>query len=476
MRTPTPRWLAPLALALLAGCTTVGPDYRLPDKAMINAPAAQGPFVGEKGSAVVTETPLPPNWWKLYQSRDLDRLEAEALAANTDLRVAEANLQRSRALVSAAQAAGQPNVVLNLDAGRAQLSAEQYLVRETLPVVSLYDVGLSASYQIDLFGRIKRGVEAAKADDEAVEAARDLVRVTVAADVARAYADVCSTGDQLTAANASLALQQQGYALTQRLVMGGRATRLDLTRFQGQIDQFRASIPALEAARRNALYRLATLTGKPPAEFEAGLTKCVTTPALSQPIPVGDGAALLRRRPDVREAERRLAAATAEIGVATSALYPNVSLGASVGSTGVVGDLFKPDTNRYMVGPGVTWELNHSAARARIAAANASQVADLARFDGVVLNALREVESALNVYNHDLERQTRLVGARNQAASALADARRLQAAGRTGALTTLDAERTLASTDAAMAATRAQIVQDQVAIFLSLGGGWQAQN
>jgi NodT family efflux transporter outer membrane factor (OMF) lipoprotein len=466
--------LAPLVLAaLLTGCTTVGPNYHLPEKALVNAPAAQGPFVSAKGLAAVQETPLPAHWWRLYQSPDLDRLELAALAANTDLRVAEANLKRSRALVAAAKAAGEPNVVLNLDAGRAQLSGEQYLVFEQPPVANLYDVGLSASYQLDLFGRIRRGVEAAKADDEAVEAARDLVRVTVAADVARAYVEVCSSGEQLAAAQASLALQQQTYALTQRLVAGGRATRLDLTRSQGQIDLFRASIPALETVRRNALYRLATLTGKPPAEFEAGLARCAAAPALIQPIPVGDGAALLKRRPDVRMAERRLAAATAEIGVATSALYPNISLGASIGSTGATGDFLKGDTNRYMIGSGVTWELNHSAARARIAAADAEQVAALARFDGVVLSALREVESALNTYDHDLERQTRLTAARAQAASAFADAKRLQAAGRTGALSTLDSERTLATADSALAALRAQIAEDQVAIFLALGGGWE---
>ena len=225
--------------------------------------------------------------------------------------------------------------------------------------------------------------------------------------------------------------------------------------------------------RRNALYRLATLTGKPPAQFETALAACTSTPVLLAPISVGDGALLLKRRPDVRMAERRLAGATAEIGVATSALYPNVSLGASVGSTGVAGDLLKGQTNRYMLGPGVTWEMNHSVARARIAAADAVQVAELARFDGVVLRALRDVETALNAYGYDLERQARLGSARAEAEGAFEDAQRLQSAGRTGALSTLDAERTLASANRAMAAERAQIAHDQVAIFLALGGGWE---
>jgi multidrug efflux system outer membrane protein len=469
-----PRALPALLLAILAGCTTVGPDYKLPAQAVINAPAAQGRFVGAQGQAAVAQTPLPDHWWRLYRSPDLDRLVTEALAANTDLRVAEANLERSRALVAQAKAAGQPNVTLNFDFARAQLSAEQYLQENPVPVANLYDAGLSVSYELDLFGRIRRGVEAAKADDEAVAAARDWVRVTVAADVARAYVDVCSAGDQLTTARASLALQQRSLALTQTLVRNGRGTRLDLTRSQGQIDLFRAGIPTLEAGQRNALYRLATLTGKPPAAFEAGLARCAAAPVLTQPIPVGDGAALLARRPDVRAAERRLAAATAEIGVATSALYPDVKLGASIGSTGVAEDLLTTPTNRYSIGPGVVWQLNHSVARARIAQAGAAQKADLARFDGVVLSALREVESSLNVYAHDLDRMGSLAAATAQAQNALADARRLQAGGRSGALSTLDAERALASAQAGLAALRAQVAQDQVALFLALGGGWEA--
>jgi multidrug efflux system outer membrane protein len=474
-------WASPLLAILLAGCAAVGPDYQRPKDTAINAPAAQGAFLGTPDNAAVSDAPLPAHWWRLYQSPDLDRLVADALAANTDLRVAEANLQRSRAMVALARAAGQPNVAFNFDIGRAQLSAEQYLVPGVLAPVNLYDTGLQASYELDLFGRIRRGVEAARADDAAVEAARDWARVSVAAEVTRAYVDICAAGDELATARASLALQRESFALTQRLMQAGRATRLDLTRSQGQIEQFRANIPALEARRRNALFRLATLAGKPPEAFEgvageANLEQCVIAPPLRQPIPVGDGAALLRRRPDVRAAERELAAATAEIGVATAALYPQVTLGASVGSTGVVGDFLTRPTNRYLIGPGVTWEVNHSAARARIAAAKASAQARLARFDGVVLGALREVESALNVYAHDLERQKSLAAARDQAASALADARQLQLAGRSGSLATLDAERTLASAQSALAALRAQVAQDQVALFLALGGGWEGDD
>jgi outer membrane protein, multidrug efflux system len=352
-------------------------------------------------------------------------------------------------------------------------SAESYLSYANFPPLDFYDINLSASYELDLFGRIKRGIEAAKADDQAVEAARDWVRVSVAASVTRAYLEVCSTGDELAVARGSVELQEQSHALTQRLENNGRATSLDVTRSKVLVDQLQSSVPAIEARRQNALFQLAVLTGKPPGEFNAGLAKCVAAPPILDPIPIGDGAALLRRRPDVRAAERALAASTAEIGVAMADLYPRIILNASVGSTGLDKDFLLHRTNDWAVGPVVSWQLNQSAARARIAAATAAQRAQFARFDGVVLGALRDVETALNGYSQDLAREGRLKAARDEAAKAVADARLLEADGRSGALSTLDSERTLAGAETALASVRAQLSQDQVALFLALGGGWE---
>jgi outer membrane protein, multidrug efflux system len=465
--------LATLIVAAALGGCAVGPDYHLPKYATFNARDAQGPFVGAKKNARVADAPLPPQWWRLYSSPNLDRLVLGALEANTDLRVAEANLQCSRALVELAKTQQQPNVTFDAGVERTQYSAEQFLFLGTLPQFTLYDVNLTASYEVDLFGRIRRGIEASEADDAAVEAARDWVRVAVAANVARAYADVCGAGDELTIARASLALQQESLAFTRRLFLDGRATHLDMSRSQTLVDQLRAMIPAFVARQRNALYRLATLNGKPPEQFEPRLANCVVTPNVKRLIPVGNGATLLRRRPDVRAAERELAAATAEIGVEMATLYPTVILGASVGSTGVTQDFLTQRTNDFAVGPGVPWQLSQNPARTRIAAATAAQKAQLAHFDGIVLGALQDVESALNVYKHDLEIKKSLTRACDSAAAALFDARRLQVDGRTDALSTLDAERTLAATNAALAAIRSRIAQDQVNLFFALGGGWE---
>lgn len=443
----------------------------MPQQAMVNAPGAQSPFA-EAGSTATDQTAPPDRWWQLYDDPELSRLVEDALTANTDLRAAEANLERSRALVAQAQAGQELEGGFNFDPAYGQLSAEQYLQPRIIAPAGLYDLGVSASYELDLFGGIRRGIEAARAEDEAVEAARDLVRMTVVAQVAAAYVDLCGAGVQISTAQHVVELQRDRLDDLQRLTAAGRGTRLDVTRAQGLLAQTQADIPSLEARRRNALFLLATLSGKPPAAFGRALD-CRVIPTLTRPIPVGDGAALLKRRPDVRRAERELAAATARIGIVTADLYPRITLGGSLGSTGLLSDIFDPLTNRFAVGPVIRWNLNQSATRARIEQAEATSRAALAQFDGVVLKSLREAESALNIYTKALERDVSIQAARDRAVQALADAQTLERAGRATSLETLDAERTLAAADSAAAASRVQIAADQVAVFLALGGGWQ---
>ena len=474
LSTQWPMWVGLSAWVIVSvGCRSVGPDYHgPPESAVVNAPAAHGRFVSSS-DPTFSEELAPSEWWRLYDSAQLDELVTAALVANTDLRIAQASLERSAALLREARAARQPTAEVNFDSSFQQLSPESYLHSGTLSPTGLYDTGVSVSYELDLFGRLKRGVEAAKADDEAVRAAYDLARVTVAAETARAYADVCDAGEELEATRRSLQLQVQSTETTRRLVEAGRTSSLDLTRSSGQVAQVRANIPALEAQRINALYRLAALTGKPPAEYPRSVESCATAPRLQQPLPVGDATALLRRRPDVREAERELAAATARIGVATADLYPRVTVGASAGSTGATEDLLTTPTNRFGIGLAIHWQANQSLARARIAQASAAEKLVLARFDGVVLTALRDTESALSTYSHDLQRDSDLTTAQARAMEAEQQAKRLYVGGKMDFLALLDAQRTLASADDAVASSHARLATDQVAIFLALGGGWE---
>jgi len=456
--------------ALISGCM-VGPDYHLPESAVINSSAARQDFVSSADPAL-SGAAVPESWWHLYEDRRLDGWVEEALKSNTDLRKADANLERSRAALREARTLRQPSVGVTGGVQYAQLAGEQYLLPITLPRDKYYDTGLTVSYDLDLFGGIRRGIEAARADDEAVEAARNLVRVNVAAETIRAYADACGAGLQLEAAVRSLTFQQQSLDLTERLFQGGRTIDLDVTRARQLVDQQRGLIPTYEAARRNALFRLATLTGKPPALFDRELEACTAPPRLTRALPVGDGAALLKRRPDVRQAERQLAAATANIGVQTAQLYPDVAIGGEVGSAGLVRDAYTSPTNLWNLGVVLKWQANQSTARARIEGAKASAKLALANFDGVVLAALRDAEISLNTYVHDLQREDTTRKARDEAERAVRESERLQATGRATALAVIDAQRAYAASEETLAQLETAIAQDQVAVFLALGGGW----
>lgn len=460
------------SLLALAACTAVGPNYKLPAEAKINAPTAQGPFLGA-ASRAVSQDPVPAGWWKLYDDPVLNGLVEEALRANTDLRVAAANLARSQAIAGEADDAGGFKLGASAAAMHSRESGEQYLLTKQLPVENLADVGVKVSYQVDLVGRIKRAAEAAHADAEASQAALDLARVSVAADVARAYVEACANGHELAVAQHTVDLQSRGLDVTRKLVRAGRGTAVDVSRAQAQLDLSRASPPTYQSRRRAALYRLATLTGKPPGEFPKAVEACFHPPILAQAIPVGDGAALLKRRPDVRQAERTLAGATARIGVATAALYPNVTLGLGAGSTGLLADIGQAPANRWGLTSLITWTLPGEAERARIRQAEAGADGALARFDGVVLTALRETETSLDAYAHDLRRQAALKAARDQAALAETQAQTLYRAGRSPYLAGLDAQRVLAQSEAALAAADSQVAADQVNLFLALGGGWE---
>jgi outer membrane protein TolC len=246
-----------------------------------------------------------------------------------------------------------------------------------------------------------------------------------------------------------------------------------VTRGQTQVDTLSADIPRYTARRKIAQYRLAALLARAPSDLPPAVLACNTLPQIRQPIPVGDGAGLLRRRPDVREAERQLAASTARIGVATGALYPTVSIGASTGFTGILEDIGTQPTARWAFGPLISWTFPTNGARERVREAEASSQVALARFDGVVLTALRETETNLATYQSDYARADALRGALKSAAQSADETHRLYLAGRESFISDLDATRTLTSTKSQVAAAEGQVAVDQVNLFMSLGGGWE---
>jgi len=396
----------------------------------------------------------------------------EALAANTDLRAADANLRAATAVVREAEAGRTVQTTL----GGGTTLARPAGSGQSLPGTLAYDLGGSVAYPLDLAGRIRRAIEASGADAEAAEAARDQVRVAVAAAVTRAYASVCTANVRIAAAQRVLGIQRATLNATRRLQRGGRGTAFDVTRAQAAAEQSAALVPGFLAARQANLFELATLAGRLPADYPREAERCSGLPLVTAPIPVGDGAALIRRRPDIREAERTLAGATARIGVATSDLYPQVSLGGSAGLTGPVSALGSTSAFNISLGPLISWSFpNRRAARARIEQAGAGADVALARFDGTVLGALRETETALSTYARSRDQVAALTRARNTAATAVAQAGRLARFGRGTFLETLSAQATLANAEASLAAAQATLVDDQVNLFLALGGGWQDQ-
>lgn len=447
-----------------AGCK-VGPDYHGPPREIAErAGALPG---AEEG--VVSQAPLPEHWWRLYQDSRLDGLVEVGLAANIDLRVADAHIRQAVAVVSEAEAARTPATTLS---GGLEYAKEG--IPTPGPSGFVYSVAGGLSYPVDLFGGIRRGIEAARYNTQAVIAARDNIRVTVAAGVTRSYLAVCSANHTYAATADVVNVQRRTQDAVERLFRGGRATAFDVSRARAATDQNAAALPAILADRQKALFQLAALLGELPKEAPADVASCLSPPSLAQPLPVGDGAALIRRRPDIRQAERNLAAATATLGVDVARLYPNIVLGAASSSVAPLSLAGSSASLGFGIGPLISWTFpNQRAVRAEIKAAGAAADAAAATFDAAVIEALRQTETALSSYARAAATVEALERARNSARLAYSQADRLFSFGRTDFLSLLTAEAALASTATELAQAEAALVDDQVALFLALGGGWE---
>ncbi len=460
-------------VGLLCGCT-LGPRY-----SPTTPPAgALAPLVSMNPEAE-TVAPPPDDWWRLYSDPLLDRYLVEAFAANNDLKAAEANLGAARAALEASRAGTYPSTGVEAGAiyGRDPATDEILEVVGAKPqTIWTFDTLLDVSYELDLFGRVRRSIEAFKADAQAAEAGRDILRITVAAETARAYAQVCTLGEQLAVARHSLDVVTREAEITGRRHEAGANSEFDVVRAQGLVAQVKSSIPPLEGQRRAALFQLAALLGRAPAHAPVEAEACVTPPRLGALIPIGDGAALLKRRPDVRLADRRVAAATARVGVAIADLYPRISLtGFYGGFASDTADLTRNAGLGWGVGPKISWAFpNQIVPRARIKQAKAGAEFAVDQFDGTVLQALKETEQALATYSSELDRREALAEAQERARRGFDIAHSQFLAGSIPNLDLLTAEQTLIAADAAVAASDSALVQDQIAVFKALGGGWKS--
>ncbi len=506
------RRLAPALLPLALGACVVGPHYRTPSTAAVT------PAGFAEASAATAPAPPPGRWWRLYDDPALDALVQRALVRNTDLRQAAASLAEARGVLEEASAGRFPSTTVATSASRSRASTVSGAAAgaassgassggagssgasggaagggstgsdggsgsgstggasTTAPRArTVYSTGFGATYEVDLFGRIKRGIDAARADAAAAAAAQDLARTAVASETTRAYVGACTSAQQADVARRALELVSDSYDIIVRQRDLGSASDYDVANVRALVEQTRAAVPPLEGQRRSSLYALAVLTGDPPEDVSKEAAACRRAPTLVAVIPVGDGAGLLARRPDVREAERTLAAAMDRIGVATADLYPTITLGANIATSATkLAGLGSRSGTSFSLGPLVTWDFpNLVAARARVRQAEARAQGALASFDASVLIALRDVEQALATYGAELDRRAALQAAFDAAGEANRLAGLRAQGGSISFLDALTVQRTLVSAQADLAASEAALAADQVAVFRTLGGGWE---
>lgn len=459
-----------LALPLLiAGCT-VGPDYQRP------APTAatQAPWL-EAGTPGAVDLA----WWDSFGDAQLSALVARALANAPDLEEAEARLAEARANRDALAGGRLPNVQATGSATENRLSENGQLPIGNIPGVDrefrLFDLGFDASWELDFWGRRTRQIEAANARADAALFARRDVMLTLIGEVARSYFDLRAAQADSASARALAAADTELARLTRLRVTGGESSRLELERAEGAARASAAAVPDAEARAAAAAYRIATLVGAAPEEVAPDLRKPAPLPASPDQILVGVRSELLERRPDIRRAERELAAATADIGVATADLFPRFSLFGSIGQQArTPGDLFSGDSTRLQIGPSFSWPIfSGGTIRAQIRAADARAQGAAARYEKAVLGALGDSEAAINRFLNarTAEAEANAALTRERAAYALAEKR--QAHGEDDRLTLLRAREALLAAERRTDQTRAAKGQAAVALYKSLAGGWR---
>ncbi|MEN2430437.1 efflux transporter outer membrane subunit [Comamonas sp. F1-6] len=460
--------------ALLAGCA-VGPDFRTPE-----LPQAGAQFARAEPSAVPQqaspETGSDAAFWRQFQDAQLTQLVEQALRANQDLRAALARLDAAQALLRESRLDQLPTLTLSGQALQQRRSESQAMGGPRSQ--RSYSAGINASWELDLFGRVRRNIEAGRADLRASAADLAALQVAIAAQVAASYADLRGWQQRLHLAEANAANQQDTLRLVQLRLAHGSGTDFDLARAQAQLETTRSRIPALQARIAVAQHRLAVLTGQVPEALIATLDAPAALPQLPQTIAPGTPADLLRRRPDVAAAEARLHAATARVGVTTAELFPRLSLGGLLGSSALsTGALFGAGSASRSVFLGVDWSfLDVGRVRARIAASEAGAQVALAQYQQSVLLALEDTENALVLLTRTRSEDAHLAQAAEQRARAEQLAQRRYRLGSVGLYEVLDAQRDLYAAQDAAADSRARGLRAAVALYQALAGGWEGQS
>ncbi len=461
------RSLAPLALLplLLPSCN-VGPAFFKPE-----TPTA-GRFASKESG--YSTGPTVAAWWRKFNDSKLNSLVDRALANNHDLRIAAARVDEARALRKAARFDYFPIVTSDASYVNQRNSLAQGFPGRSRSS-ELYDAGLDATYEADLWGRVRNANKAALAELGTAEALRENTMVLLTAEVAGAYLELRGLQNQLAVRERNAANQRETLKLTESLLQGGRGTELDTSRARAQLNTTLAAIPLIESAIRQNIHRISVLVGEQPQTLLSDLLRARPIPALPSLVRIGNPAELLRRRPDIRAAELQLEAATARVGVATADLFPRVTFNGRVALQGeTLNALTKSGAGAYSFGPSITWAaFDLGRVKQLLEASKARNREQLATYEKTVLGALEETENALTEFGRQRARRNYLRQASADSQQAAKLARERYQNGVADFLTVLDAERVMLEAETLQAESETRTATTLVSIYKALGGGWE---
>ncbi len=468
------------ALTVALAACTVGPDYVRPDVPVpaqfVQAPQPTAATGNEDATGhVPAASSSDPDFWRGFDDPQLIALVEQALAANHDLRIALSHYDRANALLRGAKFDRFPTITAYAEASDARASADQApgVARADRDGDS-YSAGIGATWELDLFGRIRRNVEAQRAEAAASAADLEAAQVAIVGEVARTYLELRGLQERLRVARENADNQRETLRLVDARLQAGRGTEFDTARARAQLETTSSRIPALEAQVAFDMHRLAVLGGRTPDALVTELQEQKPLPTLPSKLDAGTPGELLRRRPDIAAAEQRLHASTARIGVATADLFPRFTLGGLIGSQAIDGSaLFERGSETRLVALGIDWSfLDIGRVRARIAASDADAAGELARYQQTVLLALEDTENALVRYARARVEDQYLERAAIDSARAAQLARVRFDAGAVDLFEVLDAERTQLQAQDAFADSRTRSAIGAVSLYVALAGGW----
>jgi NodT family efflux transporter outer membrane factor (OMF) lipoprotein len=469
-----------LGVFVASGCM-VGPNFHEPK---VDAPrtwSSTSPTTAPSTQVSIATTQPADlrKWWLQFDDARLNSLIDRAIQSNLDLQLAAARVRQARASRGVVASGFWPTADVSASYTRSDTGGGRATVNGN--VVSsghdLYRAGLDASWELDVFGGVRRNIEAAEADiAAAVEDQRDVL-VTLISEVALNYTDLRSFQQRIAIAKQNLEAQRRSAEVTRRRFAGGFVSGLDVANADAEVASTASQIPVLEMQARQTIYAISVLLGREPGALLDELALDASLPRTPPDVPVGLPSELLRRRPDIRRSEAQLHAATARVGVATADLFPQFSL---TGSLGTQGEKFKSlgnwSSHFWNIGPSVSWPLfDAGRIQANVAVQNASQQQALLTFRSTVLTALQEVENSLIAYAKEQEHREALVDAVNANRRAVSLATTLYTQGQTDFLNVLSAQRSLYASEDALAQSDHAVAADLIALYKALGGGWDFQ-